>query len=105
MMRKEKLVMREVKIDLGMVITVNVPDSMSDWDVCGEIYEAVGGKGDVNKVTNMNADLTFYVGQSLKENLKNTKSRIQTNGSAKSCVKVEGDTRTPRQRAIEEGEK
>ena len=94
--------MRTVKIDLGMVITVEVPDDMSDYAACGEIFEAMGGKGDPRDGTNMNALVTYYVGQRLKENLENTGSKIQATGGMGGSVRVEGDTRTPRQRALDQ---
>ena len=93
---------RKVEIDLGMVITVEVPEFMSDWDACGEIDRVVGGEGDPGNGLNMLASVGFAAADRIGQNLANISSPVRATGSVKTIIKVEGDTRTPRQRSIEE---
>jgi hypothetical protein len=93
---------RTVEIDLGMVVTVEVPEFMSDWEACGEIDRVVGGAGDPRRGVNMLASIGFSAMSQIKANLANITSPVRTTGSVKTIIKVSGDNRTPRQRAIEE---
>ena len=94
--------MRKLSIDLGLVIDVNVPDEMSDGDACGVIFDVSEGKGDPRYGMNMNADVAYFVGEQIKANLAAIESPVEFGGGARVTIKVEGDTRTPRQRAIED---
>lgn len=93
---------RQVEIDLGLVVIVEVPEFMSDWEACGEIDRVVGGAGDPRNGVNMLASVSYAAAQRIRQNLENISSPIRATGSSETIIRVKGDTRTPRQRAIEE---
>ena len=93
---------RQVEIDLGLVITVEVPEFMSDWDACGEIDRVVGGAGDPEGGITMLASVGYAAAHRIRQNLENLSSPIRATGSSETTIRVKGDTRTPRQRSIEE---
>ena len=93
---------RQVSIDLGLVVTVEVPEFMSDWDACGEVDRVVGGAGDPRNGVNMLASVGYATAHRIRQNLENLSSPVRATGSSGTIIRVEGDTRTPRQRAIEE---
>lgn len=93
---------RQVEIDLGLVVTVEVPEFMSDWEACGEIDQVVGGAGDPEGGITMLASVSYAAADRIRQNLENLSSPIRATGSYETLIKVKGDTRTPRQRALEE---
>ena len=94
--------MRKLEIDLGLVLTANVPDDVSDWEAVGIIFEASRGKGDLRLGSTQLADVGFAAARQINENLKRVESLVDLTLGFEVCPKVKGDQRTPRQRSIEE---
>ena len=88
-------------IDLGLVIKLDVPEGMTERALLDAVFNAMGGKGDPREGVNMLADIGYYVADKIAENLKAVGSEIERGGGSGYCPKLEGDTRTPRQRAID----
>ncbi len=91
---------REMNIDLGLVLHVSVPSTMSDQEVLEHIFRASCGEGDSRQGLNMLADVSFYVSSQIGDNLKNIGSPVKTQGGGIQ-PKPKGDTRTPRQRSLD----
>ncbi len=91
---------RKMNIDLGLTLDVSVPSNMSDQDVLDAIYRVACGEGDPRNGMNLMASLNFYVQSQIEDNLKNIGSPIQINGCGLQ-VHPQGDSRTPRQRALD----
>tara|TARA_B100000424_G_scaffold259119_1_gene241687 strand:- start:1259 stop:1585 length:327 start_codon:yes stop_codon:yes gene_type:complete len=91
---------RKMNIDLGLVLHVSVPSTMSDQEVLDHIFRASCGEGDSRQGVNMLADMSFYVASQIGDNLKNIGSPVETQGSGIQ-PKPKGDTRSPRQRFLD----
>jgi len=88
-------------IDLGLVIKLSVPEGMTERTLLDAVFNAMRGVGDPDDGVNMLADIGYYVADKIAENLEAVGSEIEHGGSSGYCPKLEGDTRTPRQRAID----
>lgn len=91
---------RKMDINLGLVLNVIVPSDMNDNEVLDGIYRVACGEGDPRNGVNLMASLNFYVQSQIEDNLKNIGSPIQINGCGLQ-VHPQGDSRTPRQRALD----
>ena len=91
---------RKMNVDLGLVLNMEVPKDMPDSEVLDLVFRASNGEGDERFGLNMWANVGFAVQTQLEENLENMGVSLSINGS-EFCIKPKGDTRTPRQRAID----
>ena len=96
--------MRDMTIDLGLKLNLSVPPTMSEKDVLDFIYRAMCGEGDPRVGLNLLANVDFTLHQQVQSNLANMNASIDVKGSGFQ-PKVEGDTRTPRQRYLDENSK
>ena len=64
------MTIKKQRIDLGLTITIEYPESLDD-SVLTRIFDAVRGKGDIRRGINMNANIGHYVANKLKENMDN----------------------------------
>lgn len=91
---------REMEIDLGLTLSVRVPDEMSDADVIDALYRTASGEGDSrNGGGSLMSAVNWYVQARIQENLNNLGMPIQVNGSGIQ-IKPKGDLRTPRERSF-----
>lgn len=91
---------RTMNINLGLKIEVQTPSNLSDKEVLDLIFQAAEGQGDPRYGANLLANLNFYVQDRLQENLTSMNTSLKI-GSCSIQPHPDGDTRTPRQRALD----
>ena len=74
---------RKVKVDFGLVLQFEVPETMTDDEALMNIFKATGGEGDPLKDTHMSADVVWCIGQTINNNL---------NGMEATGLKATGDS-------------
>ena len=87
---------REMEIDMGLTLSVRVPDEMSDAEVLDALFRAASGEGDSRHGVNLMSGVNWYVQTKVQENLSNLGIPIQVNGSGIQ-IKPKDDPRTPRE--------
>lgn len=92
------------EIDLGLTLTVKVPEGMEDSEILDLVFRACSGEGDPRNGLNMLANVNFAVQDQIESNIRNIGSPLEIVGSGLS-VKIKGDNRTPRQRYLDEQKK
>ena len=92
--------MKKLEIDLGLIIAVEVPDDMSDYDVCDGLYKLLFSPYKENP----RGSFLFTIKDEFAIRLSGENGEIKFSNEISAFVKRKGDTRTTGQISIDQEE-
>ena len=89
------------EIDLGLTLTVKVPEGMEDSEILDLVFRACSGEGDPRNGFNMLANVNFAVQDQIESNIRNIGSPLEKGSGLSVKIMIIA----PRQRYLDEQKK